>query len=220
MTSWLDAVERTVTGMGYDLVDAERSTGGLLRVTIDHALSNTGAAPFATTPATFIHVDDCERVTRQLQYVLEVENCAYERLEVSSPGLDRPLKKAADYRRFAGESIEVTLKEPFQGRKKYRGELEAAGDGWRLLLADETPRLAPGSGKRPAKGAVRRPDESDKLDGSDKPRRALDFSLDEVRDARLVPVLDFKGRRFGAPEIDAVADAAPPDDEMDGDRIQ
>ena len=66
MMNWQSAVERTVTGMGYDLVDAEKSAGGLLRVFIDHlpAASPTGAA--------FITVDDCERVTRQLQHVLEV----------------------------------------------------------------------------------------------------------------------------------------------------
>ena len=65
-------------------------------------------------------MDDCEKVTRQLQHVLEVEGCAYERLEVSSPGLDRPLKRPADYARFAGEQIDLTLKLPFQGRKKYQ----------------------------------------------------------------------------------------------------
>ena len=73
-------------------------------------------------------------MARQLQHVLEVEGCAYERLEVSSPGLDRPLKKAADYARFAGEQVEVTLRLPFKGRKKYRGELAGRENGWRLLL--------------------------------------------------------------------------------------
>jgi ribosome maturation factor RimP len=84
--NWQSAVERTVSGLGYDLVDAEKSVGGLLRVFIDNLPPSTA----------FITVDDCEKVTRQLQHVLEVEGCAYERLEVSSPGLDRPLKKAAD----------------------------------------------------------------------------------------------------------------------------
>ena len=111
--NWQAAVERTVTGLGYDLVDTERSARGLLRVFIDR-VANDPAGEFIT-------VDDCEKVTRQLQHVLEVEGCAYERLEVSSPGLDRPLKKPADYARFAGEAIELTLKLPFQGRKKYQG---------------------------------------------------------------------------------------------------
>ncbi len=177
--SWQSAIERTVIGLGYDLVDVERSARGLLRVFIDRVAGDPNGA--------FITVDDCERVTRQLQHVLEVEGCAYERLEVSSPGLDRPLKKAADYARFVGERIDLTLKLPFQGRRKYQGVLHpqvgpaeqaAAGTGWRLVLDD-------GTGEQ-----------------------ALDFSLDEVREARLVPVVDFKGRRF-APAPAAGADDAP-----------
>ena len=68
----------------------------------------------------------------------------YERLEVSSPGLDRPLKSAADFRRFLGEQVEVTLKVPFKGRKRFRGELMAAESGWRLAArADARPRPPP-----------------------------------------------------------------------------
>lgn len=182
MTSWQSAVERTVTGLGYELVDTERSAGGLLRVYIDRVAGDPNGE--------FITVDDCEKVTRQLQHVLEVENCAYARLEVSSPGLDRPLKKPSDYARFAGSSIELTLKQAFQGRKKYSGVLQAWQDGeatgWRIVFNDG------------------------------KTDQALDFSLDEVREARLVPVVDFKGRRVapaGAP-----ADAAAPGQEVDGGR--
>lgn len=182
MTSWQAAVERTVTGLGYELVDTERSAGGLLRVYIDRVQGDPAGE--------FITVEDCEKVTRQLQHVLEVENCAYSRLEVSSPGLDRPLKKPADYARFAGEQVELTLKLAFQGRKKYSGVLqargEAEGDGWRLVFNDG------------------------------KTDQALDFSLDEVREARLVPVVDFKGRRF-APAKPA-ADEAAPGQEVDGGR--
>jgi len=206
LTSWQRAVEDTVTGLGYDLVDAEKSAGGLLRVFIDQPAGL----------GTVITVDDCERVTRQLQHVLEVEGCAYERLEVSSPGLDRPLKKAADYARFAGEQVEVTLKMPFKGRKKYRGRLQSAEAGWRLVLVDESqPRSAAkrAGGKRTETTAAVK-DESQA--GSD---LALDFSLDEVREARLVPVLDFKGRRFAAPASHAPAGTGP-NDEVDGGRIQ
>ena len=178
--NWQAAVERTVTGLGYDLVDTEWSGRGLLRVYIDRLPAAPGVVVAASEA--FIQVEDCEKVTRQLQHVLEVENCAYERLEVSSPGLDRPLKKPADYARFAGEQIEVTLKMPFQGRKRYSGvlhaaEAEAAGgvvatDAWRLVFTDEN-----------------------------KVEQAFDFTLPEVREARLVPVLDFKGRRF-APVVE------------------
>jgi len=179
--NWQAAVESTVTGLGYDLVDCERSPKGLLRVYIDRVAEDPSGE--------YIVVEDCERVTRQLQHVLEVENVPYERLEVSSPGLDRPLKKAADYVRFAGQEIELTLKVAFKGRKKYKGLLEALGEGWRLVFND---------------GKV---------------EQALDFSLDEVKEARLVPVVDFKGRRF-RPPVDAAQGAQAEADETDGDRKQ
>ncbi|MFT3665665.1 ribosome maturation factor RimP [Piscinibacter sp.] len=178
MTSWQASVERTVTGLGYELVDTERSAGGLLRVYIDRLPGDPGGE--------FVTVDDCERVTRQLQHVLEVENCAYARLEVSSPGLDRPLKKPADYARFAGSAVELTLKLAFQGRKKYSGVLQPQGEGWRLVFNDG------------------------------KTDQALDFSFDEVREARLVPVIDFKGRRAAAAKPDTDAAATAP--EADGGR--
>jgi ribosome maturation factor RimP len=198
LMTWQGAVERTVVGMGYELVDAEKGAGGLLRVYIDHA--------DAAQPA--ITVDDCEKVTRQLQHVLEVEGCSYERLEVSSPGLDRPLRKAADYVRFAGEQVEITLKEPFKGRKKYRGELRSLeGEGaFRLVLPNERLAAKPGA-KVSAKRIAAAADPS--------AEQALDFSLDEVREARLVPVVDFKGRRFAAPQ------AAPgSNNEVEGGRIR
>jgi ribosome maturation factor RimP len=160
---WQTAVEKTVVALGYELVEAERSPGGLLRATIDNP-------PVAGAPEpTFITVEDCEKVTRQLQHVLEVEGVEYARLEVSSPGLDRPLKRPADWQRFAGAEIDLTLRMPFQGRKKWRGVLVANGEGWRIVFHD---------------GKV---------------EQALDFTLPEVREARLVPVLNFKGRRAAVP---------------------
>jgi len=159
-THWHTTIERTVTGLNYELVDVERSAAGLLRVYIDRVPGRS----YPGGEAESVTVEDCERVTRQLQYVLEVEAVPYERLEVSSPGLDRPLKRPADYQRFSGHEVNVTLKEAFKGRKNYRGLLMAAGEGWRLALS------------------------------GDKAEQALDFQLDEVREARLVPVLDFKGR--------------------------
>jgi len=202
--NWQRAVEDTVTGLGYDLVDAEKGVGGLLRVYIDHPSGDAA-----------ITVDDCEKVTRQLQHVLEVEGTSYERLEVSSPGLDRPLKKAADYARFVGEQVELTLKLPFKGRKKYVGELQTVGDGepagWRLLLVNE---------KQSQTRATKRAAAQTPQDAAESGDLALDFSLDEVREARLVPVIDFKGRRFAAqPEIVAPAGTGP-NVEVDGGRIQ
>jgi ribosome maturation factor RimP len=178
--TWQAAVERTVSGLGYDLVDLERSAGGLLRVTIDRRPGEVYA-----DGGDAVTVDDCEAVTRQLQYLLEVEQCDYARLEVSSPGLDRPLKTPADYERFAGAPVDLTLKSPFQGRKKYRGTLLARdGGGWRLVLLppeSDAPRA-----RKPARMKAAEPEQ------------VLDFTYDEVREARLVPVLNFKGRATNA----------------------
>ena len=177
---WAPAIERTVTGLGYELVEVERAPRGLLRVTIDrvpgHAVpaaapaqasadEAAGPTPPSAT-ASGVTVDDCERVTRQLQYVLELDGVPYERLEVSSPGLDRPLRRAQDYERFSGEQVELTLRAPLQGRKRFKGVLGRGDDAgrWRLVFDD-------GRGEQ-----------------------VLEFGLDEVREARLVPVLDFKGR--------------------------
>ena len=185
--NWQAAVERTVTGMGYELVDVERSAGGLLRAYIDRVPGHA----YETGPGDVVTVDDCELVTRQLQYALEVEAVDYARLEVSSPGLDRPLKSAADYQRFAGNEVEVTLREAFQNRKKWRGTLQQRADGgWGRVLPPRLPPLTPGAkvGKKPAAAAAAQPEQ------------AFEFALEEVREARLVPVVDFKGRRRSGSE--------------------
>jgi ribosome maturation factor RimP len=169
-------IQRTVLGLGYELVDVERSGRGLLRVTIDRI---PGQA-YATGESEFVLVEDCERVTRQLQYALEVEGVDYARLEVSSPGLDRPLRTEGDYARFAGQAVDIVLKLPFAGRKHYQGELAGAPGAWTLTFGD------PGNPKAPP--------------------QELGFTFDEVREARLVPVLNFKGRaRPGATAPQAAA---------------
>ena len=179
-----ETIEQTVTGLGYQLVDIERTGGGLLRVTIDQ--------PYvAGAEEQFINAEDCEKVTRQLQFVLEVEGATYSRLEVSSPGIDRPLRTEADFERFAGELGDITLKAAVgaavaagtgisASRKKFRGTLERSAAGWQIVWSEE-PAAKPGqkvSRKRiPA------------------PLQALGFTLDEILQARLAPVVDFKGRR-------------------------
>ena len=187
-TGWQQALERTVVGLGFDVVDVERAAGGLLRVTIDRLPGQI----YSTGPGESVVVEDCEIVTRQLQFLLEVEAVDYARLEVSSPGLDRPLKKLADWQRFVGVDVEVTLREPFQDRKKWRGELAAGTDdqSWRLILPAGKP-LSRTASKRLAKQGAAAGDDA-------AAQETLDFLLDEVREARLVPVVDFKGRRGGA----------------------
>jgi len=185
LMTWKTVIERTVTGLGYELVELERSSGGMLRVFIDRLPGKR----YPTGESDSVTVDDCEAVTRQLQYVLEVENVDYARLEVSSPGLDRPLKKPEDFERFAGAEVDLTLKLPLNGRKKFRGTLLAndtagAEGGWRLVFNDG------------------------------KEDQALDFTLDEVRETRLVPVIDFKGRR--GRKADAGTAATTADGQDDG----
>ena len=108
-------VETTVNGLGYELVDFERSGRGLVRVFIDKPEG--------------IRVEDCETVSNQLTRLFTVENVAYDRLEVSSPGLDRPLKKEADFVRFAGQKAQLKLRMPMAGRKNFVGIIGAVNDG-------------------------------------------------------------------------------------------
>lgn len=191
-----EIVEQTVSGLGYDLVEIERSAGGLLRITIDHPWTppvspgdgGDGATP-GPLPEQFVTVEDCEKVTRQLQFALEVDGVEYKRLEVSSPGIDRPLRHEQDFVRFAGEVIDLTLKAPLgaaaegqvnANRKKFRGTLERAeSGGWQIVWSDEPP---PKPGQRVSKKRV------------PAPLQALGFTLDELKDARLAPLVDFKGR--------------------------
>lgn len=185
MSSWQQAVEKTVTGLGYDLVEAERGARGLLVVYIDRVPGHA----YATGPGEFVLVEDCEIVTRQLQHVLEVEGCDYSRLEVSSPGLDRPLRRQADYERFLGHEVDVTLRLPFQGRKKFRGVLRAAA------VADAQEAAVPGAEEAVAASVAVPQAEFELVFKDGKEDKVLGFALDEVREARLVPVLDFKGRK-------------------------
>lgn len=178
-----DIVAQTVTGLGYELVEIERSAGGLLRVTID--------LPWNPQAAQFVNVEDCEKVTRQLQYALEVEGVDYKRLEVSSPGIDRPLRGEQDFERFAGEVVDITLKAPMgaaaggqvaANRKKFRGKLERTDGGWQIVWSDE-PAVKPGQKVSRKKAPA--------------PLHALGFALDELKEARLAPIVDFKGRKAG-----------------------
>jgi ribosome maturation factor RimP len=184
--SWQQTVEQTVIGLGFDLVDLEWSAGGLLRVTID--------LPWVQgQPEQFVTVEDCEKVTRQLQFLLEVEGVDYKRLEVGSPGIDRPLRNENDFLRFAGQVVDITLKAPIgaaggvvaANRKKFRGTLERpeSGEGWQIVWSDEPPRKP---GQRISKKAV------------PAPLHALGFTLDEIREARLAPIVNFKGRGAGS----------------------
>jgi ribosome maturation factor RimP len=156
-----DLIEKTLIGMGYELVDLEQVAGGLLRVYIDFGVQDADKGSIA--------VEDCEKVSHQLSHVLTVENANYERLEVSSPGLDRPLKKRADYERFVGFEAAVKLRMPMPGaanRKSFQGILHAPeGDTLKL-----------------------------EFEGKEGPAM-LEFTLADVDKARLVPKVDFRSRK-------------------------
>lgn len=112
-------VENTVTGLGYELVDLELTPRArVIRVFIDQPEKEGG-----------IGVEDCVAVNNQLSRVLMVENIDYDRLEVSSPGLDRPLKKLADFDRFAGQEVHIRLRVALNNRRNYNGILMGVRDG-------------------------------------------------------------------------------------------
>lgn len=196
--AWQSSVEQTVSGLGFDLVEIERSAGGLLRITID--------VPYAAGETEqFITVEDCEVVTRQLQFLLEVENVDYTRLEVGSPGIDRLLRHDQDCQRFLGHVVDITLKAPIGAtdsgvaatRKKFRGTLEAGSTVgvWQIVWSDEPPRK-PGQRVSKKKAPI--------------PLKAMQFSLTEVREARLASIVDFKGRQSKAGSKASMADDVLP----------
>lgn len=118
-------VETTANGLGYELVDVERSGGGLLRILIDKPEG--------------IFVEDCQTVSNQLTRLFLVENVDYDRLEVSSPGLDRPLKKEADFERFVGQKAKIKLHMPLEGRRNFVGVISGTCDGILQLEVDGSP---------------------------------------------------------------------------------
>ena len=118
-----ELLEMTLPPMGYELVDWEMSRGRMLRVFID---KKDG-----------ISVDDCARVSNHLTRLFIVENIEYERLEVSSPGLDRPLTKLADYVRFSGEEAQVHLHELTDGVRRLKGVLRGI-EGDNVLVETES----------------------------------------------------------------------------------
>ena len=112
-------VEITLTGFGYELVDLEVSGRGLMRILMDKPEGIT--------------VDDCELVSNQLTRLFLVEGVNFERLEVSSPGLDRPIKKESDFIRFCGQKAQLKLRMPLSGRKNFVGILGAVENGFLRL---------------------------------------------------------------------------------------
>lgn len=119
-----EIIEQAVQGLGFELVDFETSPKGrLLRVFID--------GPKGIT------VDDCATVSNHLTRLFAVENVDYDRLEVSSPGLDRPLKKLSDFERFAGHEAHVRIRVAIDGQRNFAGLLGGVSEGKVLLTTDK-----------------------------------------------------------------------------------
>ncbi|WP_176256807.1 ribosome maturation factor RimP [Derxia lacustris] len=145
-------IEQNATALGFEVVEVERAPQGLLRISIDRP-QGEGA----------VTVGDCERLSDQLTHVFMVENVDYARLEVSSPGVDRPLVKPADFVRFAGAEITLKLRTMVGGQRKFEGVLQTP-EGEDFAIEFDTP-------------------------GG---RSQLRFKFADVEKARLVPKLDFK----------------------------
>lgn len=112
-------LEQTIPGLGFELVDVEITPAKLIRVFID----KDGG----------VSVDDCVDVSNHLSRVFLVEEIDYNRLEISSPGLERPLKKLQDYVRFIGRSAKIKTRELFNGEKVFQGVIQAV-DGEKITL--------------------------------------------------------------------------------------
>ena len=122
-----ELLERTIPPLGYELVDWDKSVrSGLVRVFIDKLNG--------------VDVEDCARVSNHLTHLFAVENVDYERLEVSSPGLDRPLKKSADFARFAGEEVRLTLRHRVDNARRIKGVLRGLEGDMVRLDTDAGPR--------------------------------------------------------------------------------
>jgi len=123
-------LESTLTGLGYELVDFERSgKGKLLRVYID----KSGGG---------INVDDCASVSNHLSRVFAVDGVDYDRLEISSPGLDRPLKKEQDFVRYTGHKARIKLRVPVAGQRNFVGVLRDTREGKVEIEVDDGKKLS------------------------------------------------------------------------------
>ncbi len=129
----IELIENSVSGLGYELVDFETSPRGrLLRVFIDR-LPDGGA----------VTIDDCTAVSNQLSRLLTVENVDYDRLEVSSPGLDRVLRKPADWRRFAGQDVQFKLRVAIGNQRNFVGRIIGLEDDSAVVAVDGEERKFP-----------------------------------------------------------------------------
>jgi len=168
MADLFSLTQQALAAMDVELVDVERAALGLLRITIDRPDG--------------VRIEDCEQVSKHLSRVYEVENIDYRRLEVGSPGVDRPLRTVSDFQRFVGERVEIKLREAQDNQKVFSGLLvstsvEAGGMGTETEV--EASDLGFGVEFEAKKGEIKR----------------VAFRFSDVERAKLDPVLDFKGKK-------------------------
>lgn len=183
----IELVEATVEGLGYEFVEFERLPRGLMRVTIDR-------------PGEGVTVDDCEIVSDQVTHLFTVENVDYERLEVASPGVERPLKRVRDWRRFIGSPAHVELYEPMHaegfpeaGRRKLDGRILAVEgeEGAEVIVfsfEDVDVARTPGEAARARSRAV-------KVKKTQAEPIVVSFAFHDVDRANLIAQLDFRGKQ-------------------------
>lgn len=148
---WVEQAEAVIVALGLELADLEREGNGLLRVMID---SEEG-----------VTVEDCERVSHQLSHLFLVENVNYERLEISSPGVDRALRRKQDFERFVEQEVSLKFRHALNNQKQFKGILlHGQAKPWALQVTPEGKQAQP---------------------------FVIDFELADLAGARLVPHLKF-----------------------------
>ena len=171
VSSDLQAIESLAADLGYEVIDIEHSSGGLLRVYIDMPEADR-----------LINVQDCERVSNHLIHGLPVMGIDFQRLEVSSPRMDRRLTKAKHFRQFLGCEVKLKLRQGVSGRKNFQGQLAPAED-----FVPTASNASTASHQDERFFLIFQAD-----DGSE---QQLDFLVSDIDLARLVPQLPFKERR-------------------------
>ncbi len=164
MADLFTLAQQALASMDVELVDVEWGALGLLRVTIDRPEG--------------VRIEDCEQVSRHLSRVFEVENIDYRRLEVGSPGVDRPLKSEADFQRFVGEHVDVKLRNAVENRKVFSGVLVS---------------VSPQAGTTGSDAAA--PCFGVEFEAKKGETQVVTFTFADVDRAKLDPVLDFKGKK-------------------------
>lgn len=182
----IELVEATVEGLGFEFVEFERLPRGMMRVTID------------STAEGGVSVNDCELVSDQITHLFTVEGIDYDRLEISSPGVERPLKRVRDWVRFVGQLAHVELYEPLHaegfpeaGRRKLDGRILAVeGDEGQetIKFSFEEIEVA----RTPSQAARAKAAKTKKVKAQP---IEVSFAFNDVDRANLIAQLDFKGKQ-------------------------